>query len=421
MGLLKKLTQLTTQNGVENLTKTETIETQKLTYKEEGGKNSEDCSGNPHNLQSSLAALYQSFENKCKQDDFAQQQLKQPYLSEQKGKKTALLNKDEELNRLEKKVDDIDVEIDNLSQDCRIVRTNPEDYLLDVDKKASAKFWIGISFLLPLAAYVFVFYISTSFSAFFREFDPGISLFQGMFDPQALSKAYEAGWLELVFILFIPFIFFALGYLIHMFQEKRGLINKLKIAALFIITFLFDAILAYLIDEKLYNLNKTFESEVFNISTAFQSVSFWLIIFAGFVSYIVWGLVFDFVMKEHADRDKIKAFIRSKKEAILGKEKKLIKLKGQITHVEDEISKIKVRITELQNIIDGLILPVMNYKALSTEYLQGWQHFISSKLRMGSDEKDALLLECRGVYDKHIKTLEIDTDTYQNKVYTKTS
>lgn len=241
-----------------------------------------------------------------------------------------------------------------------------------------------------------------------------------MFDPEALTKASKAGILELVFILFIPFVFFALGYLIHMFQEKRGVISKLKIVMLFVITFLFDAILAYLIDEKLYNLNKTFESETFNISVAFQSVSFWVIIFAGFVSYIVWGLVFDFVMKEYADRDKIKAFIKEKKEAILEKEKKFKRIKEQIEKVEDEVSKIKTRITELQNIIDGFILPVMNYKALSAEYLQGWQHYIASDLRMGGEGKDTLLLDCKKVYNKHIRDLEIDTDTYQNKVYTKT-
>ncbi|GGI56974.1 hypothetical protein [Winogradskyella haliclonae] len=420
MGLLKRLTQLTSQNSNETIEKPEQIENQKVTYHDDGFNKSKACSGNTHNLKTSLDTLYESFEKKCKEDFANQERLKQPYIAEQKGKKTTLLNKNEEHERLEKKVRDINNEIENLEEVCRKVRTNPEDYIVDVDKKASAKFWIGISFLLPLAAYIFVFYISTSFSAFFREFDPGISLFQGMFDPQALSKAYEAGWLELVFILFIPFVFFALGYLIHMFQEKRGLINKFKIAALLIITFLFDAILAYLIDKKLYNLNKTFDSEVFNISVAFQSISFWLIIFAGFVSYIVWGLVFDFVMKEHADRDKIKAFIREKKEAIFGKQKKSSKIKEQVTGVENEISGIKTRITELQNIIDGFILPVMNYKALSTEYLQGWQEYISSTLQMGKDEKDALLLECRNVYDKHIKSLEIDTDTYQNKVYTKT-
>jgi hypothetical protein len=205
-----------------------------------------------------------------------------------------------------------------------------------------------------------------------------------------------------------------------MFQEKRGIVNKLKIASLFVITFLFDAILAYLIDEKLYNLNKTFDSPEFNVSIAFQSVSFWLIIFAGFVSYIVWGLVFDFVMKEHADRDKIKSFIKEKKEAVFEKEKVLSKLKDKIEKIEDEISELKVRISELQNIIDGLILPVMNYKALSAEYFQGWLHYIASEMGLGKDEQDAKLSECSTVYDKHINGLELNTDTYQNKVYTKT-
>lgn len=420
MGLLKKLTQLTSQKETTETTTLKTITVEKVSYKEKGEASSKACSGNPLNLKAALNALYEGFETKCKQDAISQQQLKQPYVAEEKGKKTTLLNKDEIVTRLERKVDSLDAEIDSLKQDCRKVKTTPEDYLVEVGKGASAKFWIGISFLLPLAAYIFVFYISTSFSAFFREFDPGTSLFQGMFDPQALTKAYKAGALELIFILFIPFVFFALGYLIHMFQEKRGLVNKFKIAGLFIITFIFDAILAYQIDKKLYELSKTFDSEAFNISVAFQSVSFWVIIFAGFVSYIVWGLVFDFVMKEHANRDKIKAFIREKKDAIFEKEKKQTKLKEQITKEEGEVAKIKTRITELQNIIDGFILPVMNYKSLSTQYLQGWQHYISSALQMGKDEKDALLVSCTKIYDTHIKDLEIDTDTYQNKVYTKT-
>lgn len=422
MGLLKRLTELTSQKGKMDVVKpeAETEAQEKLTYHDDGFNSSKACQGIGHNLKISLDTIYQKFENKCKINDHEQEQLKQPYVTEQKGKKTALLNKNEELEKTESNIASVNEEIDLLNQDCRKVKTHPEDFFVDIDRKASAKFWIGISFLLPLAAYIFIFYVSTSFSAFFREFDPGISLFQGMFDPKALSKAYAASVLELLFVLFIPFVFFALGYLIHMFQEKRGYANKLKIVSLFIITFLFDAILAYLIDEKLYNLNKTFDSEPFNISIAFQSVSFWLIIFAGFVSYIVWGLVFDFVMKEHADRDKIKTFIKEKKEAIFEKEKLLSKLKDKIEKIEDEISQLKVRISELQNIIDGLILPVMNYKALSTEYFQGWLQYIAAEMGLGKNEQDAKLSECSNVYEEHIKGLELDTDAYQNKVYTKT-
>lgn len=144
-----------------------------------------------------------------------------------------------------------------------------------------------------------------------------------------------------------------------------------------------------------------------------------MIIFAGFVSYIVWGLVFDFVMKEYADRDKIKAFIKEKKEEIVEKEQKASKLKEEISIVEATISHLKVRVTELQNIIDGFILPVMNYKALSTSFLEGWQGYISAELPLGREEKETLLSDCRKVYDKHMLDLDINTDTYQNKVYTK--
>ncbi len=420
MGLLKRLTALTSQNGKMNVVKPQSIEKEKITYHENGKNTSKDCQGNGQVLLISLDALYQKFENKCKTDYIEQERLKQPYVTEQKGKKTALLNKTEELEKVENSVNKVNEDIEKLNQDIRRVKIHPEEYFVGIDKKASAKFWIGLSFLLPLAVYIFIFYISTSYSAFFREFDPGISLFQGMFDPQALSKAYEGSLLELCFVLFIPFVFFALGYLIHMFQEKKELENKFKIIVLFVVTFLFDAILAYLIDEKLYNLNKTFESEPFNVSLAFHSVSFWVIIFAGFVSYIVWGLVFDFVMKEHTDRDKIKLFIKEKEEAIFEKSKILLKLNERIEKIEDELSKLKIRIVELQNIIDGCILPVMNYKALSTEFFQGWLHHIASAIRISPDEQDALLSECSSVYEKHIKSLELDTDTYQNKVYTKT-
>lgn len=421
--LLKKLTKLKPSNNV-NGVQAEQEETSQETEKslspfKEGYGMSKKCAGNPKNLKASLEKTYQTFERKCKEDLLEQQKLKHGYITEQKGKMTTLLNAEEKLKNVEFKVEETKKEIEELNKDCRKVLTEPELYLPNVDKKASVKFWIGLFFLMPLAAYIFIFYISTSFSAFFRKFDPEISLFQGMFDPQALSKAYNEGGLELGFVLFIPFVFFGLGYLIHMFQENKGVKNALKIGVLFLITFLFDAILAYLIDEKLYNLTKTYDSETFNISIAFQSISFWLIIFAGFVSYIVWGLVFDFVMKEYADRDKIKAFIKEKKEEIAEKKQKLLDLKELIGSQKEIISTIKVRISELQNIIDGFILPVMNYKALSTALLEGWQGYVSAELPLGREEKETLLTDCRKVYDEHIQNLDINTDTYQNKVYTK--
>src|SRR5690606_33215386 len=136
------------------------------------------------------------------------------------------------------------------------------------------------------------------------------------FDGNALAKSIEGGWLEGVFIATIPFAFMGLGYLIHMFQKHKSWTSYIKIAVLFAVTFIFDAILAYQIEKKIYEIQKTPDSPPFDLKIAFSSVEFWGIIFAGFIVYIIWGLVFDFIMKEYDNFDKIKSFIRTKIEDI---------------------------------------------------------------------------------------------------------
>lgn len=420
MGLLKSISQLKPSMKNKELKAVKTIEEERITYHNDGFLSSKSCQGRAENLKTNLEAIYQKFENNCRVEELEQNKLKQPYITELKGKRTILLNKGEELEREKEKLDKVEDNIKKLKSDIVNVRRNPQDYGIPVDRRSSSKFWIGLVLLVFLTVYTFIFYISTSFSAFFRTFDPSVELFGGMFYPQALEEAYAAGPLELGFILFIPFVFFGLGYLIHMFWHKPTALNIVKVIMLFITTFVFDALLAYLIDEKLYNLNKTFEDSEFSVSVALNSPSFWVIIFAGFVSYVIWGLVFDFVMKEHADRDKIQNFVNSLEQDIDNLLNSVAKHQDIISVIEGVIDEVKIRCVELENIIEGFILPIRNYKALSSEYLQGWQECISSKIALGHDETKAYLNECRKVYDDHIRELDLDTDTYQNKVYTKT-
>jgi hypothetical protein len=420
MGLLKSIAKLNPSAENRDKEADQIKEDKKVTFYESGLKDSKSCTGNPHNLEISFKAIYEKFERDCKENIREQELLKTPYVTEQKGKKTTILNKTEEKKRIAEKIKNETEKIKNLEIECRNVKAKPEEYLDGIDKRASAKFWMGLIFLLPLTVYIFIFYISTAYSAFFREFSLGEGLVQGMFYPQALTKAYEASILELGFVIFIPFVFFGLGFLLHMFQEKKSVLSYFKIGVLVIITFIFDAILAYLIDKKLYDLTKTFDSPMFNLKIAFTSVDFWVIIFAGFVSYLIWGFVFDVVMKENEQRDKIKTFLKNKKEEIDKHKKEINKLKEIEEAIEKEIGKLNVRITELQNIIDGFVLPVMNYKSLSTEYLQGWMEFISSELHVNKTEKDKILVDCKEVYKNHLNSLDINTDTYQNKIYKKT-
>ena len=393
----------------------------RFTYHNQGFGKSKACQGNSHNLKVALDSLFYKFEKECKESEIEQQRLKQPYITERKAKQTNLINEAENLGKAEQQKSDLESNIEKLRQTKIDVKNNPSDFGIEVEKKSSAKFWIGLTFILPLTVYIFIFYISTSYSAFFRTFNPETDLFGGLFYPQALTEAYRDGILELGFILFIPFVFFALGYLIHMFQHKKGIINTFKIVLLFIVTFIFDAILAYQIDSKLYSLNKTFEDPEFNIPLAFQSPGFWVIIFAGFVSYVVWGLVFDFIMKEHSDRDQIKMKIASIDHEIKNKIKVLEKIEEKIITLDKSINDLKVKISELDSIVDGFIFPAKNYKNISSSYFDGWQHYTASELPLGPKQKDELLQRCQDSYDSHLESKELLNFDNQNRIFKKTS
>ncbi len=393
---------------------------EKMSYLQDGFETSKSCRGRASNLKTGLETVYENYFNQCKLDHHKQERLKQPYKTELKDVLTQLDTKKEKITQISASISSTREEIQQLKQDIILVQKQPENFGIDIEHKSATKLWIGLFLLLPLSIYIFIFYISTSYSAFFKEFDPETSLFDGVFEANALAKAFQDGTLELGFVLFIPFVFFSLGYLIHMFWERKHTINYIKVAGLLLITFMFDAILAYLIDEKVHYLSATIDSAKFSVSMAVQSANFWLIIFAGFVSYIVWGLVFDMVMNENAKRDKVQTFKRSKKEEIWHRNRIISRSLKKHEKLKEEIAALKIRNTRLQSIIAGFILPIQNYKAFAVEYLKGWQKFIAAELTLGKGEQEQLITDCRATYAEHVKMLDLEADNYQNKVYTPT-
>ncbi|WP_459210648.1 hypothetical protein [Aquimarina rhabdastrellae] len=395
-----------------------TIAIQKKDYLNEGYDTSKACRGRASNLKTGLEMVYEKYFNQCKLDEHKQKQLKQPYLTELNEVTTDIKNKENEVQELTQQITTHREDIQQIKQDIILVKKQPENFGIDIEHKSNIKLWIGLVFLIPLSFYIFIFYISTAYSAFFKKFDSKNALFETVFEADALTRALEDGPLELGFVLFIPFVFFSLGYLIHMFWERKTNANYIKVVGLLLITFLFDAILAYLIDEKVHELNRRRGELHFSISMAIQNANFWLIIFAGFVSYIVWGLVFDMVMNENAKRFKIQVFKRSKNEAIQDKTKLIDRTIKKRTRLKEKLDELSIKSIRLESIVAGFILPIQNYKTFAVEYLKGWQKFIAAELTLGKNEQEQLISDCRAVYNDHMTALDLETDDYQNKVYT---
>ncbi|MDQ0066902.1 coiled-coil domain-containing protein [Chryseobacterium lathyri] len=404
-------------------------ESRKRTYHESGYRDSSRNNGNHTALFICLDAVYSKFQNEEKEMVEKQQKLKEAYVNEQKNRETEIKALTVSLETKEEQLKNKNIEIENHQNKIETLKTeisdlprNPEKYNVKATKGASTKFWIGALLLIPISLYLLTFYISTSYSAFFKSFDAKSTVIQSVLDAQAFSKAWNEGVIEGAFVTLIPSVFLGLGFLIHMFGENKTRLNYLKLGLLFIVTFIFDAILAYEIESKLYELNKTFESPPFDLTIAFTKNQFWGIIFAGFIVYIIWGLVFDFVMKEHREKDKIKNEQEIRQKNVLFLLEKINVLKKEIEEVlanigttKELIIKTRGRIEELQNIIDGVIIPTKDYKLYASEYVQGWITYIGEKIAVSKTEKQTMIDSCIDTYSTNLDDVGASSDN-QNLV-----
>jgi hypothetical protein len=389
----------------------------RITYYQSGFAASVKATGGPIVFKACLQNLYHSFEDQCRKQKDEQERLKQPYREEQEKHKIELKKFETGLSIHEKKEDELNKNIENLKQEIVEVRKNPENYIEGI-KGLTAQFYIGLALLLPITLYLLVFYVSASYSAFFKEFSDD-SLTAAIFDKDAFTNAFSDSWLEGLLVMTIPFVFMGLGFVIHMYQKNISIKNTIRLISLFTLTFLFDGLLAYIIEKKIYDFNKTPDSPLYNLKIALGEAEFWMIIFAGFVVYVIWGLVFDFVMKEHEKLDAIKIYIRSKKEEIKNIEKQLVKVTHLINDFKNKIIEEAGKISLLQSKIDGFVFPIKEYLNYHNQYKEGWFQAIGTEIALAINQKQELLLECENTANQHLESLDLVNPDFQHLVYSK--
>ncbi|MCC4227945.1 ABC transporter permease [Zunongwangia profunda] len=390
----------------------------RITYYQSGFAASTKASGKPIVLQACLQNLFASFEDQCRRQELEQEKLKQPYKEEQERLRTELRKLETGLSIFEEKDLQNNQHIEKLHKDMIDVKHDPEKYGVEADKRPKAQFYIGLLVLLPITLYLLVFYVSASYSAFFKEFTID-ALVAAIFDKDAFTNAFNDSWLEGILVTTIPFVFMGLGYVIHMMQKGRGILNYLKLTALLLITFAFDALLAYAIEQKIYDFNKTLTDPPYDLSIALFEAQFWMIIFAGFVVYIIWGLVFDFIMKEYENLDKIKVFIQNKKEEIRNLQRVKEEMGKKLSEFRNQIIEVKGKIAEIQSKINGFIFPIKEYLLYHTQYKEGWFQAIMTEIALPSNKKEELLQSCEDMADLHLKEMKLTDNDFQHLVYSK--
>ena len=338
-----------------------------------------------------LNRIYLDHKKMVTDDSVKQAELKKPYrlkLHDIKAENDGIIKRKEKIKAEE--IAGCKSKIEKIRKEIADIRENPER--LTGDKSGKASFYIGLTILAFLTIYLFIFYSSASYSSFFKEFTISeIGIANSIFDAQALSKAFKDGFTELVLIATIPAVFLGLGYLIHKSGEKKGYKKFLFIGSLIFVTFIFDVIIAYEICEKIYNIKKTNSFQNipdYSLSLAFQSINFWLIIFAGFVVYLIWGLVFDFTIEAHEKQDKVRLAIKHKEEEIEVVEQNIEKLNLEINGLEEKENKNIAEINKLNELIEHTTIIPKEFEQYLYHFMQGWIHWMSANLKNQTQQKE---------------------------------
>lgn len=350
-------------------------------YENWGFNKASNLNGSHMGLLSCLARIREDHKRMVRLDLNKQNKLKEPYIDALNSQTEEIIHRELEIKNIkEEKIPNIKSKIEKLQNEIIAIKRDPT--IIMPDKMSKLSFVIGLLILAALTIYLFIFYSSASFSAFFKEFSLNeIGVANSIFDPQAISIAYADGLTELILIISMPFVFIGLGFLIHKFQEQKGIAKYFKIAMLIIITFLFDAILAYEITEKIYNIkaeNSFQEMPEYNVDLALSSINFWLIIFAGFVVYIIWGFVFDFTMDAYDKINVVKQAIKGKESEIKILDNQLIVLDNNLSKLTEAINTLKLKCKELKVKIDGVIIDTAEFDKILHEFLGGWLHWMTA-------------------------------------------
>jgi hypothetical protein len=272
----------------------------------------------------------------------------------------------EEINaQIKEKQDKVDVRREEMLDIRKKYEKDPE--AMKRETFSPFKFGINLFILLMLTGYLFFFYVSAAFRALYTDFE-GIAarLAAGMGTGSIMPKPAElAEALHYNYLLFlVPFVFYAFGWAFHIILDLKHKYKFVFLGSLIGVTFFVDFLLAMLIHN-----NLEYAKELMGITTKSWAgdPAFYMILFLGFIVYILWSILLDSLFREWAKR------------AILFNLKKIIK------HLKDDIKALQLKllpeepirfdIANLREDIGTVILG--NLKSYIDQFTTGWISYLS--------------------------------------------
>lgn len=252
----------------------------------------------------------------------------------------------------------------------------------------NSSFVIGAFITLLLTMYLFVFYSSSGYSTFYG-IKPGTL---GFINPNVFSDASKSGGGVVALVLLFPVIFLGLGFLIHnSIENNKKLVLKglpksyVLISALLTITLIADVFIGYKISQNIHTneFNVGLTTDTWKFKMIFEDVNFYLVLILGFVVYVIWGLLLNYVLSHSylkTENEKIKLQIENINNKIIERRNELTEIISKTHKLESDTITCDSIIQEKEKNIIGYengVIPVnmASLKALIGEFMGGWQSY----------------------------------------------
>lgn len=378
------------------------------TYQQWGYRMAGLNQGNIASLDPHLQIVYQNIRKEQEANESLQIQLQQEIQESLAREQQSLQHEENHLQTIKDKIQDTKDKIENVNDEI----ANLKGAVKRKNAEARANFIIGLCIIIPLTIYLFIFYSSTAYSAFFKEIDYTQALGSHMFDAQALTASWQQSWTAGLFVMLITFIFMALGFILHQFAKQDGNTRYIKVTSIIVVTFVFDTLLAYLIAKNMYDaeaLTKLGDIPQYSLSMALSDARFWIVIFCGFLAYIIWGLLFGFVMESYnnldmnkVEKDNLKRQLEKYQRQLQAEEMDITAQTAKIAQIKSNIAALETRKSNAVRHDYGAIILELNH------FFAGWSGYMNG-IAKGYDE----LERANSVFNAFIQTLQNKTTINQ--------
>jgi hypothetical protein len=168
---------------------------------------------------------------------------------------------------------------------------------------------------------------------------------------------------------------------------------------------------------KIYQLKKEASPEAmpdYRLSKAFSDINFWLIIFAGFVTYLIWGFLFDILMRQYEGFDVVKQRIKMLKLEIKEAEEKLQEFLNKESALKDAIAEKEKEINLWEHKIAGVHVNLGKFEHIIYSFSSGWLRYIEGGQSGTKREKEERRIECNQVTETYLSEFRKQENDQKN-------